>query len=293
MTAVSALVKRRPVAAYFALTFAISWTNVLIVIGPGGIPGTSEQVERLFPIALLALLTGPALAGLLLTGLVRGRTGLRELGSRLFYWRVEARWYAIAILTAPVAMIVLLPLSLISPEFIPDVFTEGLSIEETAALLLIGIGVGLFGGFLEEIGWTGFATPALQQRYGVRTTGLIVGLLWGMWHFPMNAWMSGTFAGNVSLTVFIPLYVFAGTLQLMAVRVLMVWVNDQIDGSLLVVVLMHASLIASTSVVFLPQVTGISFLVFVLAVAAAFWILVGAVHVSNGGQLERERPQTS
>jgi hypothetical protein len=32
----------------------------------------------LFPIALLAMLAGPSVAGILLTGLVHGRVGLRE-----------------------------------------------------------------------------------------------------------------------------------------------------------------------------------------------------------------------
>lgn len=51
----------------------------------------------------------------------------------------------IALLTAPLGMIVLLPLSLVSPEFIPDVFTEVLTPEETATLLLMGVGVGSLG----------------------------------------------------------------------------------------------------------------------------------------------------
>jgi hypothetical protein len=49
------------VATYFALVFAISWGGVLLVIGgPGGIPGTPEQFETLFPFVYLAMLVGPA-----------------------------------------------------------------------------------------------------------------------------------------------------------------------------------------------------------------------------------------
>ena len=65
----------------------------------------------------------------------------------------------------------------------------------------------------------------------------------------------------------------------------MVWVYDQTDGSVLVAVLMHASLIASTSIVLLPQVTGESFLVFVLAVAVVLWVFVAAIYLTNGRQL--------
>jgi hypothetical protein len=51
---------RHPVPTYFALTFAISWGGVLLVIGgPRGIPGTREQFEKLLPFAILAMLAGP------------------------------------------------------------------------------------------------------------------------------------------------------------------------------------------------------------------------------------------
>ena len=69
---------------YYALTFAISWGGILIVVGPGRLPGTREEFESMLPVVLLALLAGPSVAGLLSTGLVHGREGLRELLSRLF-----------------------------------------------------------------------------------------------------------------------------------------------------------------------------------------------------------------
>jgi hypothetical protein len=73
MTSIKAFIRNHPVLAYYILTFAISWGCILLVIGgPGGIPGTPEQFARLLPFAILALLAGPSLAGLLLTGLVSG-----------------------------------------------------------------------------------------------------------------------------------------------------------------------------------------------------------------------------
>jgi hypothetical protein len=45
---------------YYVLVFAISWGGILLVIGgPGTIPGTKEQVGRLAPLAILAMLAGP------------------------------------------------------------------------------------------------------------------------------------------------------------------------------------------------------------------------------------------
>jgi uncharacterized protein len=65
---------------------------------------------------------GPSVAGLLMTGLLYGKEGFRELRSRLLRWKVSARWYAIALLTAPLLyMGVSLALSLTSPEYLPGI----------------------------------------------------------------------------------------------------------------------------------------------------------------------------
>ena len=89
MATIKAFVKGHPLLTYFALVFAISWGGVLIVVGPGGLPAANkEQFETLFPIAILAMVAGPSVAGILLTGLVYGKAGLREFLSRLLKWRV-------------------------------------------------------------------------------------------------------------------------------------------------------------------------------------------------------------
>ena len=138
---------------------ASSWWAVLAASrAPAGKPTRGSWPQS------SAMLAGPSVAGILLTGLVSGKAGLRELLSRLLKWRVGARWYAVALLTAPLLVTaVLLALSLISPVFLPAIVTT----DDKAALLLSGIAAGLAGGFFEELGWTGFAIPRLRRRYGV------------------------------------------------------------------------------------------------------------------------------
>jgi membrane protease YdiL (CAAX protease family) len=239
------LIRSHPLLSFHVLVFAISWGAILIAVGlgPGGFSATPQQLQVAIPYAVPAMLAGPGIAGLLLTGVLYGRAGFRELRTRLLTWRVGARWYAIALLTAPLLiMAVLLALSLISPKFLPRIFTTS----DTASLLLMGLAVGLPTGILEELGWTGFAIPRLRLRYAVLGTGLIVGVLWGAWHLPINYWASGVTSGEVSLAIWLPLWLvgtFGG--QLTAFRVLMVWVYERTDGSLLVAILMHVSLAAS------------------------------------------------
>ena len=82
-------------------------------LGPGGFSATPQQLQMAVPYAVPAMILGPSVASILLTGLLYGRTGLREFRSRLLRWRVGARWYAVALLTAPLSiMAVFLALSL-------------------------------------------------------------------------------------------------------------------------------------------------------------------------------------
>jgi membrane protease YdiL (CAAX protease family) len=257
---------------------------LLVIGGSGGIPGTSSQNLRLLAFQVAALYAGPAAAGLLLTGLVSGRAGLRELLSRLLKWRVGARWYAVALLTAPLAWTaVLLALSLISPIFLPSIVTTS----DKAYPLLMGIVGGLIVGFFEELGWTGFATPRLRLRYGILTTGLIIGVLWGVLYIPTyDLWGSTASFGALPVPLFLTVYGLSFLVGHMpAFRVLMVWVYDR-TGSLLVAILMHASLLACI-IICAPATTGVAFLVYSFAVAAALWVVVAAVAVANGGHLSR------
>jgi hypothetical protein len=119
------------------------------VAGPGGFLGTEEVSEVLFLIVVLATLAGPSVAGILLTGLVYGKAGFRDLLSRLLRWRVGVRWYAVALLTAPLTMLaVLLALSLVSPAFRPLLFV----VDDPFGLLMFSVVAGLMIGIFEELG---------------------------------------------------------------------------------------------------------------------------------------------
>jgi membrane protease YdiL (CAAX protease family) len=287
VTTSRALVWRHPALTYFVLTFVISWGGALLVIGPGGFPATQEGFDRLLPLAGLALLAGPGVSGVLLTGLVHGRAGLRDVVVRMTRWRVGVRWYAAALLSAPlVFMVVLLALSLTSPVFLPGIFTK----DDKAALILLSLVGGLVVGVFEELGWTGFAVPALRRRYGVFATGLVVGLVWGAWHFLLNAyWASGTSlgAGTLPLTTFLIARGLDLLVGLSAFRVLMVWVYDRAGESLLVVMLMHASQTAGTLIVQPVAISGVPLLTYGLALGAVFWVIVAAIALAGAGPLPR------
>jgi len=139
VTPIKAFIEKHPVLTYYALVFAISWGGILMLVAPGGIPGEPEDVARLFPTTLAALFAGPSVAGVVMTALVSGRAGLRELLARLGRWRVGAACWAAALLTGPVLVAaVLFGLSLYSPDFVPGLLTT----EDKFGLLIFGLGWG-------------------------------------------------------------------------------------------------------------------------------------------------------
>jgi hypothetical protein len=111
--------------------------------------------------------------------------------------------------------------------------------------------------------------------------------VWGAWHF-LLFWERDSFSGVLPLALLL-VQLFA---WLPAYRVLLVWVHDRTQ-SLLVVMLMHASLSASQVVLrsltvsgLVPQLTG------VLAWALAWWAVVAVVAVASRRQLARQPLRT-
>jgi membrane protease YdiL (CAAX protease family) len=263
--------KRHPVPIYFGLTFVISWGGLLLAIGgPGNVLRISEQFNTLLPLVIMAILAGPSLSGILLTAFVSGRTGFRDYLSRLLQWRVGIRWYAIALLAAPLLMTAIyLALSLLSTRFQLGVLTAG----DKVSHLLMGLVTGIMAGFFEELGWTGFATPRLRQRYSILQTGLIIGLPWAIWHILPALWL-GFASGTVSGTLSTASYLLDPFLFLVASRVLIVWVYDRTGGSLFMGMLMHMSLTSSARILTPTGIVGTPLMLFGITWAAVVWILV-------------------
>ena len=148
--------QRHPVLTYFVLVFTLSWGAMLLLTGGLGPIGTAD------PRFLFVALTAPialAIVGLLLTGLVAGQAGYHDLLARLVRWRVSVRWYAVALLTAPLltaTAAILFALALRSTEFLPAILTT----PDPLRLLLTGVLGGLVAGFWRGVGLDGVRHPS-------------------------------------------------------------------------------------------------------------------------------------
>ena len=272
---------KNPLLVYFALTLLITWGGIFLAVGMDGILGTVEIPEAQMPLLYSVTLLGPSIAGLVSIALFDGKKGFRSLFSRLGKGRVGVRWYAAALLTAPVLITaILLISSLFSPEYLPTPFAE----PNDFGLLLTGIFMGLAVGFFEELGWTGFAVPKLREKFSVLATGIILGLFWGLWHLPLFV-ASANASGSVPPILYLLILLFS---FLPVYRVLMVWVYDQ-TRSLLIMVLMHAPLSASQLLLIPPDLSGIQLVIYDIAFAVILWLIAAAVVIFSKRQLPAPR----
>jgi len=290
-------IRSHPAASYFTLAFALSWGGVLAVIRGGAIPAPPDEADRLFTLVYLAMLGGPAVAGVAMTAFIAGTTGLRHYRARLFQWHIAPVWYAVALFTAPLALaLTLLALSQFSSVFTPAIFGTGVidpagpvQADSVSRLLFLAVSVGIGAGFFEELGWTGFVIPSLLKRRSAVSTALVVGVMWGAWHFLAVWWGSASSFGSVPVPLFLAVALFT---FLPPYRVLMVRVYER-TGSLLIAVLMHASL-TSSMIILGPAVNGAESVVFDLAFATTLWLIVTVIPLGDrAGSGRRLAPHTT
>jgi len=205
----TSVVKRRPIITFFVLAYVLTWPVIpLVSVSPLlGLPG----------------LFGPALAAIVVAYLAGGKSGLRDLASRLVRWRVGARWYAVALGLPAVLALTSTGLHLLlgaSTQF----RLGGLSALNFVIFVFV---VG------EEVGWRGYALPGLLARRSALTASLTLGVLWGAWHLP-------TFFVAEAPQYGLPFPAFL--ILTSAYSVLFTWVYLHTRGSVLIATLLHGAI---------------------------------------------------
>jgi membrane protease YdiL (CAAX protease family) len=160
-----------------------------------------------------------------------GRPGVRDLLTRLVRWRVQVRWWLVAV--SPVAFLCLALIAMAAAgQPLPQVgdfgrFSGIPAIGLVAVLLII-----LVGALGEETGWRGYALPQLQRRFGPLASSLILAAFWFGWHLPQ-------FLVIATYRDFSPVQYVGMFLGLACGAVVLTWLYNRSGGSILLVAVWH------------------------------------------------------
>jgi membrane protease YdiL (CAAX protease family) len=167
-----------------------------------------------------------------------GKQGINNLKARFRLWKRDIpRQRALKIWGNCIVLFSLINLAAagLNKLMFPDFFVWDVNLSPIQFLLSFAITLFLdVGGLFEENGWRGFALPLLLQRFSPLKATIILGLLWGLWHFPVKYDLFSAFglAGGL-------LYLSIFTLRLTFVSILMTYFWNRLGQTTLIAIAMH------------------------------------------------------
>ena len=197
-------VNGHPMVTFVVLAYALSWVTIPFLGDPIG--------------------SGPFFAAVIVLSLTKGRPGIRALGRQMIKWRVNWRWYALAILL-PIVTAVLA--SVIAVALGADTPTAG----QLAAWVEIPINFVIFlliplTGPWEEPGFRGFALNRLTETRSVLMAALVIGAIHVFWHTPL--FLKGSIPAS-------------DVVWIVAASIVFAFLVIRSGGSVLLAMLMHAT----------------------------------------------------
>ena len=162
-------------------------------------------------------------------------------------------------------LVLLLLKNFVSPTFSPNFFPLGFLFAVPA-------------GFLEEIGWAGFALPNLLTKFKPRQAGAVLGALWALWHLPVVDFLGAASPHGMYL---LPFFISFAAL-LTAVRILMTWAYAH-TRSIFIVQLMHLVFTGCLVMIGPAQTSPGQETMWYAVYAAAVFILALAITKSHTG----------
>lgn len=196
---------------FVLLTFGITWgLFALFVLVPELVTRWLGPPSGSHPLFILGTWS-PALAAGMLVVRASGTAGLRRFLRRLLLWRAPGAWWAFLLLGLPALFYAGALLAGTDPAGLLPSAGPGDILMLAAFMVVLGP--------VEEIGWRGLALPLLQRRLTPLAAGLVVGVVWAIWHVPafllagtlQSGWSFSPFlVGTVAASVIITPLVNAG-----------------------------------------------------------------------------------
>ena len=210
--------------AFLLLTFVITWTVWigLAIWAPDGNRAIFAPGGAIFLLGVFA----PGLVALGLTARNEGRAGVARLISGIGRWEAGAGWYLFAVSYMAVNRLLAALIHRI-------VIGTWPAFGDTPVIVMLGaILVSTWTQAGEELGWRAYALPRLARSLGLGGASVAIGVIWAVWHLPLFFIPDAGVTGQS-----FPIYLLSVT----SLSVLLGWLYWKTGGSLLLVMLMHAS----------------------------------------------------
>ncbi|HQE94099.1 MAG TPA: CPBP family intramembrane metalloprotease [Anaerolineae bacterium] len=198
----NSLLDRRRILVFLAFAFGLAWVGALVIYLTGGLANSPFT----YLILTVVYMGAPTIAHILTRLITHEGWGHLYLRPRLHhewpYW--VAAWFAPGVLTI-VGMIVFFALfpqyydadltpvkqmletqANLTGKPVPDTRPWLIIINQTAIALILAPLLNAFATFGEEFGWRAYLQPKLLPLGG-RATMLLMGVIWGVWHWPLIA----------------------------------------------------------------------------------------------------------
>jgi membrane protease YdiL (CAAX protease family) len=143
----------------------------------------------------------PSILALVFTAINKGKEGVYELFVKQTIKKTRTRWLVLSLIGIPLvgSLAMLTSLNFDISKF--SLRTNQL-MPQIVVIILIALG--------EEYGWRGFLLPRMLNKFNLFYSSIVLGLIWGFWHFP--AYLIGTGVPlQMNFMVFL-LWVILGTL---------------------------------------------------------------------------------
>ena len=190
--------KRKAFWLYIGLVYLITWLPWIpvewyaaqrgyLIPNPLTIPelianGFQDNTHLILVLLTIVsiFLPGTVIGAIIAQNYESGKQGLRGWWKRCTHWRVGWRWYGIML---GLLFVIFLPI------FIYGMATGPIPTSGQVLSVLIWIVPMFLYTFLasgmEEPGWRGYLLPSLQTRMSAKKASIIVGIIWGIWHWPV------------------------------------------------------------------------------------------------------------
>jgi membrane protease YdiL (CAAX protease family) len=255
-------IEERPVLAFFAGAYALTWGiwfPVLTAIDRGWIAYNTTAI-----LALVAGSFGPPVSAAIVTYLTGG--SLKGWFSQALRWRVAPRWW-LAALGLPLVLYALMA----GVHILLGGRLNWNEVSPLASMPLAYLNIFIWGGGNEELGWRGFALPYLQERYSALVSSLVIGAVWAVWHAPAGIIERGVTGWAVDLPIYAVIVI--------GISIVATLLYNSTGGSVLLTMVFHAGVNAAQG---LYPVEGMFTPTGELARFVAWAVLVGALLLAFG-----------